>query len=421
MNWRPDDEDDIDERPSSQPSATRRSRSETRRRSSARFLHRLLAGLLVPIGVVTLAGLVLLWPDGSLPKVGEGLSAPPNQWNATIQSSRAKPCQGTQIADGIVCQAVEADLTSGPRKGSRVSFEMPATRDTPTLEPGAPVILGFTADAGEGNQYVLLDFQRDRPLLLLTGLFVLVVLALGRWKGIGALAGLAASLGVIIVFVLPAILTGSSPLLVALTGAAVIAFIALFSTHGFTVPTSVALLGTLSSLALSGLLASIFVGATRLTGLSDEDALLLQVGDAQLNLRGLLLAGIVLGTLGVLDDVTVTQVSAVWELRRANPGWGAQELYRSALSVGRDHIASTVNTLVLAYAGASLPLLLFFRQATRSLTIVLTSEVVAIEIVRTLVGSIGLVASVPITTALAAAVAARTDPAQVDQATAHHH
>ena len=158
------------------------------------------------------------------------------------------------------------------------------------------------------------------------------------------------------------------------------------------------------SLALIAALAAVFVAACTLTGLADEDAVFLSAASRDLNLQGLLLGGIVIGSLGVLDDMTVTQTAAVWELRRANPRFDLRALYRAAERVGRDHIGSTINTLVLAYAGAALPLLIFFTQSNLELRTILTSEVIAVEVVRTLVGSIGLIASVPITTALAALV-----------------
>jgi uncharacterized membrane protein len=184
----------------------------------------------------------------------------------------------------------------------------------------------------------------------------------------------------------------------------VVMFVALYLAHGFNVRTTTAVLGTLCSLLLTGILAVIFMGTTRLTGLASEEAAFLQISAEQVNLEGLLLGGIIIGTLGVLDDVTVTQASAVWELHLANPSFGIKELYASAVRIGSDHIASTVNTLVLAYAGASLPLLILFSLSSRPLADLITTELVAVEIVRTLVGSIGLVASVPITTFLAATV-----------------
>jgi uncharacterized membrane protein len=243
-------------------------------------------------------------------------------------------------------------------------------------------------------------------LLLLAGLFAAAVVVLGRFQGVRALFGLAVSLLVLTQFVLPAVLEGSSPLAVALVGSSVIAFVGLYLSHGVSATTTTALLGTLSSLALVGVLASIFVAATELSGVATEEVRIVQIGAEDLNVRGLLLGGMVIGALGVLDDVTVTQVAAVAELRRADPSLPFSKLYRAAVRIGRDHIASTVNTLVLAYAGASLPLLLLFTQAQQGFSDVVNGETVAVEVVRTLTGSIGLVASVPITTALAAVVAA---------------
>jgi uncharacterized membrane protein len=214
---------------------------------------------------------------------------------------------------------------------------------------------------------------------------------------------------VLLAFVLPAILEGQSPIAVAAVGSAAIMFAALYMAHGINVRTTTAILGTLVSLVLTCLLAAFFLDIVSFTGFGSEEAVFLQVSAAQVNLQGLIFAGVIIGTLGVLDDVTVTQASAVWEIHYANPRYSARRLYSSALRIGRDHIASTVNTLVLAYAGASLPLLILFSLADTPLTQTLTSEVVAQEIVRTLVGSIGLVASVPITTGLAAMVVSRDE------------
>jgi uncharacterized membrane protein len=219
-----------------------------------------------------------------------------------------------------------------------------------------------------------------------------------------ALIGLAASGAVLVAFLVPALLRDEPAVAVALAATVVIAFIALYLAHGVNTGTTVALAGTLAALAITSALAFGVAAATNLTGLADGQAQTLRVTAAALDLRGLLVAGIVVGALGVLDDVTVSQVSIVAALRRANPGLSRRFLYREATKVGRDHVASTVNTLVLAYAGASLPLLLFFVQGDQTVGRLLTSELIAVEVVRMLVGSIGLVASVPITTALAAAV-----------------
>ncbi len=273
----------------------------------------------------------------------------------------------------------------------------------------------FEADEGQfevlsvspvdpATQYQFADFQRRGSLLWLVIVFAAVVVALGRWRGAAALGGLAASVVVLLLFVLPAILDGRSPVLVAVFGAAAIAYLALYLAHGFSRMTTVALLGTLAALTLTAVLSAIAVGAAEFTGLVTEESSLLTLFD-EIDVRGLLLAGIVLGSAGAIDDVTVTQASAVWELKGADPSMSPVDLFRRGLRIGRDHIASTVNTLLLAYAGAALPLLVLFVLSQQSLGTVANSEVVAVEIVRTLVGSIGLVAAVPLTTWLAAITA----------------
>jgi uncharacterized membrane protein len=206
----------------------------------------------------------------------------------------------------------------------------------------------------------------------------------------------------------PALLRDSPAVLVALVGTIVVAYAAIYLAHGFGLLSTLALAGTLVSLAVTTLLAVVMASLTHLSGLGSEEAQVLRVTAEALDLRGLLIAGIVVGALGVLDDVTVSQVSTVAALRRANPALGARQLYTEATRVGRDHVASTVNTLVLAYAGASLPLLLFFAEGNQPVGRLLTGELVAVEIVRMLVGSIGLVLAVPVTTRLAAVVLAHT-------------
>jgi uncharacterized membrane protein len=250
--------------------------------------------------------------------------------------------------------------------------------------------------------------QRRTPLALLAVVFAVVVVALGRLKGFLALAGIVVSLGVLLVFIFPALLTGAPPVGVALTGATVIAFCTLYLAHGVNDRTTVALLGTLGSLALTAMLAVGFSSAARLSGLASEESAILLSFAPDLDFRGLLLAAVIIGTLGVLDDVTITQVSAVWELHRTDPERSARQLYSAGIRIGRDHIASTVNTLVLAYAAAALPLLLIFSQSGLAFADVLVTETIAVEIVQTLVGSIGLVASVPLTTALACWVIRRS-------------
>jgi uncharacterized membrane protein len=199
----------------------------------------------------------------------------------------------------------------------------------------------------------------------------------------------------------PAILDGRNPLAVSLIGASAIAYLALYLAHGFTRRTTIALLGTLGGLCTTAVLAGAFQGLIHLTGFASEEARFLQAVGAQVNFAGLMLGGVIIGALGAIDDITVTQASAIWELNAANPDLPRARLFRSGMRIGRDHVASTVNTLALAYVGASMPVLLLFVLTNQSLGTVANGEIVATEIFRTLVGSVGLIASVPITTLLA--------------------
>lgn len=354
----------------------------------------------ISMGVVTIVGLVALWPGGR----GDLLVGTPldtTRIDATVTGVEAIPCDASSEVQVLDCETIDIRVTSGERTGDTSTIIQTFEQRGYQLQQGDHVVVSYTPGADEGFEYTFVDYQRRAPLLLLAGIFVVVVLLLGRMQGLRALAGAGLSVLVLVVFLLPALLAGENPLVIALIAASVIAFGSLYVTHGVNDESTVALVGTLVSLLLVALLSVVFVGLSELTGLVATEAPMLQITANQIDLSGLLLAGIVVGTLGVLDDVTVTQVSAVSELQAADPTATGSELYRRALRIGRDHIASTVNTLVLAYAGASLPLLLLFTQSTQPLGRVLTSELVAIEVVRTLVGSIGLVASVPITTALA--------------------
>ena len=339
------------------------------------------------------------------------MGVPATLVDGTVVAATPTPCAGTpDLSGGLDCYTLTVRLTSGPEDGREIQIEWSAG-GSPTVDEGDRIVLGHIDDvppgAPPGSDYYFADFQRRTPMVWLALLFAVAVVALGRLRGLRALVALGLSLLVLVRFVLPAILEGHSPVAVAIVGSAAILVLALYLSHGVNVRTTTAVLGTLVSLAVTGALAVVFVGATSLTGLASEEAGFLQAFASQINLEGLILGGIIIGSLGVLDDVTVTQASAVWELHQANPQLGVRGLYRSALRIGRDHIASTVNTLVLAYAGASLPLLILFSQSQRGLAEVLTGEIVAVEVVRTLVGSIGLVASVPVTTALTALVVTR--------------
>jgi uncharacterized membrane protein len=266
------------------------------------------------------------------------------------------------------------------------------------------VLLYFPDAVPGGRAYAVTDHDRSTPMIWMLVLAAAVILAFGRWRGITSLIGLAVSFAILLLFVIPAIANGSAPLLVAVVGAAAIMFAALYLTHGINVHTSVAVAGTLASLVLTGVLGVGFTALMHLTGIASDDDSYLAATQGNIDMRGLLLAGIVIGALGVLDDVTVTQAATVAEMAAAGPSTRLR-LYRAASRVGRAHVASAVNTIVLAYAGASLPLLLVISTGSQPISELLTSEFLAQEILRSAVGTIGLVASVPITTALAALVA----------------
>lgn len=276
-------------------------------------------------------------------------------------------------------------------------------------------VLVTARDTPDGPIYGISDHARAGPLILIGLLFVILVLVVGRWHGLGSLLGLLASALVIVRFVIPGILAGHDPVVIAIIGALVLVTTTLLLAHGPNLKTVLAIVSTAASLLLTGILASFAVRLLDLGGLADEEsAQLVVLTDAVVEPRGLLLAGFVIGALGVLDDVTATQVSTVSELRAANPSLSRRELYQRAMNVGRDHVASTVNTLVLAYAGAALPLLLLIATQGEAFSVLLQRELIATELARTLAGSIGIVSAVPISTALGALVlgAARRRPAE---------
>jgi len=372
----------------------------------SRHTRRLVTAVLVPLAAITVAALILLWPS---PAAEDAVAAGAlgDRVPAVVVSVDERPCPGTGAQR---CGQAFARLTEGPRRDTAVAFALPQEPGA-GLRRGDDIVLEAVTDPGTGvSTYAYRDHQRSTPMIWLAGLAVAVILVFGRGHGLASLGGLALSFGVLVFFVIPAILDGSPPLLIAVVGSAAIMFGALYLTHGFSVHISVAVVGTLASLVLTGVLGAAFSGAMRLTGVGSDDTAYLSITRDAIDMRGLLLAGIVIGALGVLDDVTVTQAVTVAELAAARPQ-SRRQLYRSAIRVGRAHVGSAVNTIVLAYAGTSLPLLLLVAVSPQPLTEMLTSEFLAQEILRTAVGTIGLVASVPITTALAALVAGLEHPA----------
>ncbi|MFJ2706108.1 YibE/F family protein [Streptomyces sp. NPDC087428] len=389
----------------------------------SKHLRKVIAAVLIPFAAAVAVGLVVLWPGGAPAHERTGVGFDRQTQQAKVVNIDRVDCKDVNAAqlptsgettqptgdpatggDGAgLCAKATIEVTSGEDKG-RTFIEVVQPDAPRQLREGQGVVVAYAPDAPHDLQYSVTDVNRKFPMALLAGIFAVAVVVVGRLRGVMALVALALSFAVLTLFILPAILQGSNPLLVAVVGASAIMLIALYICHGLTARTSVAVIGTLISLLLIGLLGSLFIGWASLSGNTDDSTGLIHGLYPHIDMSGLLLAGVIIGSLGVLDDVTVTQTSAVWELHQADPTMNAKQLYRAGIRIGRDHIASVVNTLVLAYAGAALPLLLLFSIAQSSMGTVANSELVAEEIVRTLVGSIGLVASVPVTTALAALV-----------------
>lgn len=301
-------------------------------------------------------------------------------------------------------QRLELEILSGPLRGQHTEVEhgaMGMTSEDSLYREGDHVLAMVISRPNGGQSLMITDVVRVWALALLAVAFVGLTVLVSGWKGARALLGLALSFVVLMSFVLPQILAGRDPVVVSVIGSFILLAVTLYLTQGWALKTHAALLGVLFSLTLTGALASFAVGLARLNGFGSEEAMFLQAAGTSINLRGLLLAGMIVGTLGVLDDVIVGQSSAVMELAQANPTLGWYDLYRRAMNIGHDHIAAMINTLALAYVGAAMPLLLLFQLYPEPWLYTLNRELIAEEIARTLVGSLGLTAAVPITTFIA--------------------
>jgi uncharacterized membrane protein len=359
----------------------------------------------VAVVVATAVALVLLWPTDPPASKLPGFTA--DTESGTVERITPFPCSGFQTNR---CRRVAVRIETGPEAGRTVTLELGMSALDPDLERGDELrVARDVAGPGVpgGTRYSLADFERRAPMLWLAIAFAVLVVLLGRVRGALSLLGLGISLAVVLLFVIPAILAGRSPLAVAIAGSLAIMLATILLTHGVNAKSLAAVLGTTASLLLTVGLAVVFTELTHLTGLSSEEAAILQTNEAGVSIEGLLLAGMVIAALGVLDDLTVSQASTVMALHVARPEQHFRELYRRGVTVGRDHVTATVNTLVLAYVGASLPVLLVLTLAEAGPLETVNYEIVAKEVVGTLVGSIGLVAAVPVTTALAALLPAR--------------
>jgi len=369
----------------------------------------LLALVLVPVGLATLVGLALLWPDGeeSSARQAEVEQVLPGSSfvDATVLTVESVDCSGPDLGPGspvpptLTCGNVLAKVEEGPDTGSAAALEIPAEIFLAGFEPGDQLRLLRSPSVDDiPVRYSFTDFSRERPLTLLAVVFAIVVVAVARLRGAAALIGLVVAFLVLVKFMLPGLLNGEPPVLVGLTGSAAIMFVVLYLAHGFSARTTTALAGTLFGLALIASIGSWAGSTARLTGLSSEENLTLTYLTGEIDPAGIVLCGVIVAGLGVLNDVTITQASAVWQLHELAPGMSARRLFTSAMRIGRDHIASTVYTIVFAYAGAALPALLLLEIYQRPLVDTVTGEVIAEEIVRTMVGGIGLVLAVPLTT-----------------------
>jgi uncharacterized membrane protein len=363
--------------------------------------------ILVPAAAATILGLILLWPSGV--EDANAVEAYGTEIDGHVISVHETECDEADAElnaqlQVTVCGDVVVRLLSGEHEGEEAIVDIPSGPGAPVVEAGDDVILIYTPDSVSGQQYHIIDHDRSNALWALVIAFALAVIAFGRWKGLRSLVSLAITFAVVLLFMVPAILDGSSPILVAVVGSAAIMLVSLYLGHGWNRTTTVAVVGTLASLIVTVLLAEAAVNLAKLNGVLDESTTNLAL-QYPIDMSGLLLAGILIGALGVIDDVTVSQAATVDEVAKANPKWSPARLFKSGMRVGRDHLTSVVNTLVLAYAGASLPLLVLIAAANRPLEQVLTSQTIATEIVRSVAGTLGLIAAVPITTWLASYLA----------------
>lgn len=309
----------------------------------------------------------------------------------------------------LSCLLVRAELPIG----KQVSFKVESLQsEIITFSEGDRVKLVENPTGPDGEVfYTFYDFPRGAQMIVLAILFVLIVIAVGRWRGGLALVGVGAAILLLVTFILPAILAGKPPVLVATAGAIGIMLVVLYLAHGVSHRTTAALFGSIFGIAFTAVVGFTVTRWLRFTGVGsvEDSALLTAVPGLQMN--DVLTATIVIAGLGILNDITVAQASAVWEMRELNPQLPKRRIFRSAMRVGRDHIASSIYTLVFAYAGAMLVVLLLITAYRRDLVELVTSEQIAQEVIRTLIGAAGLVLSMPVTTVFAVLFA--KPPAQV--------
>lgn len=382
----------------------------------------ILLGFLALAAIATVVGVVALWPDAAkvdaLRQKAEFTAPGVTFIDATVKSVSATcpdPVAGSEVVPGagdqVACGSVVAVLDEGPEKGTEHAVGVPTAVAESGLSRGDQVRLvrvpGVGTDGSASYSYD--DVLRGKPLWVLWIAFVVVVAAVARLRGILALVSLGFAGFVLLKFMLPALLSGSSGMAVSLVGSAAIMFVVLYLAHGPTARTSAALGGTLLGVGVTAIVGQLAINGANLSGFGDEGSAMLSAFADSLSYQGIYTCALVVAGLGVLNDVTITQASAVWELREAGPGLSRRQLFTSGMRIGRDHIASTIYTIVFAYAGSALAVLMLLSLYDRPVFDLLTSETLAEEIVRTLASGIGLVLAVPITTAIAVATVAGPD------------
>ncbi|WP_406267699.1 YibE/F family protein [Nocardia sp. NBC_00881] len=382
---------------------------------------RVVVGLLTAVGILVVIGAIMLWPskqhvDIPLPMQNAGGGAVQTE-AGTVTMQDVGPCGSSSLgkvfvdkpeaprSNAYTCQRSLITIESGPHKGNHTLFEIAPGPGQPDLRAGDKIRLVRQTDPTGTPLYSFEDYARGLPLTLIVVVFVVVIIVVARWRGLRALLGLVFAFAVLVLFLLPALLDGKPAIPVALVAGSLILYAVLYLAHGVNLRTSSALLGTLTSMLVAAALSWLSIELTHLTGLSEEQNTNVATYLQHVSITGLLLAGFIIGSLGVLNDVTITQASAAFELAALDQSASRREVFTAAMRVGRDHIASTVYTLVLAYAGGALPLLLLFSVAGRSIRDVLTGDAVAIEIARSAVGGIALALSVPLTTGIAVLLA----------------
>ncbi|WP_313811035.1 YibE/F family protein [Glutamicibacter sp.] len=377
----------------------------------------ILWAILAPIGAIALILVIALWPQGNYDKFALSGSMDTTggavMSTGTVVRSGVETCPSSQGLEEVGGKVLECEVTylMPSDGGAQIQLEIP--QETLTSRPARP---GDTiryldlskVGSNSGTDYVFVDFVRTVPMALLAVAYGVVVALVAGWRGVRAILGLIGGIAFMILFMIPALLEGGNPILVGLTGSTAIMFAALYFAHGLNAKTSTALLGTLFGLGVTAGLALWLTDAAALTGAHDESAMTLSTVAPQVSLTGLLICGILVGGMGVLNDVTITQSATVWELAESAPNASARQLFTRGMRIGRDHIASTVYTIAFAYAGAALPVLALAALSNQGFGTTLSTGAMAEEVIRILIGSIGLVLAIPVTTLIAVLVVKAT-------------